>query len=243
LNTVAEPSNKVAVFEYLSKFSTIHNNHQKYYRSGVSSIKILEEKVETYFEVFIFMPSNPFFDYFNQIIAELAAGGFLSYWRKLEINPKGLKRKIDEIGPQVLTMEHLMVGFQICLVSFAICVIIFVFEILFECFKTIFVSKIISIDKTVSLHESCSTNIEQFECQTIENTELAIPTDGNLTESQLSSSSTEAKLDTLKLFEIEILESTKSNRKEIEGADPIQDYLSVFGDLAIQYDTLITERS
>jgi hypothetical protein len=238
LNTVAEPANKMAVFEFLSKFLTIHNNHREYYRSGVSSIKILDERIETNFQVFFFMPSNPFFDYFNQIIAELAAGGFLIYWRMLEINPKGIERKIDVIGPQVLTMDHLMIGFQICLFACAIGATTFVFEVAIKCFKeTVLKESKVSIDKIVDLLESGSEKIEQFECQTIENTELAIQTDGNLTESQLSSSSTEAKLDTLKLFEIESLECPKSNRREIERADPIQDYLSSFGDLVIHHDT------
>jgi hypothetical protein len=213
LNTVAEPENKVAVFEYMSKFLTIHNNHREYYRSGVSSIKILEERVETYFEVFIFMPSNPFFDYFNQIMAELAAGGFLSYWRKLEINPKGIERKIDKIGPQVLTMEHLMIGFVVCLVPCAIGATTFVFEITFKRLMRTNVTKAskVSTDKTVGRFE----NIEQFQCQTIENTEST---------NQFLSRSNEGKLDNLKLFEIESLENRKSNRKGIRNG---QDSFSI----------------
>lgn len=132
MDVVAEPSNKIAYIEFSYMLSQIHNNHRRFYRSGVSSIKILEEKVETLFMCFVFDAYNPFFDYVNRMLADLAAGGFLSYWQKLAINPKGLIRKIDEIGPQVLTMEHLGIGFQICLVACAICVVILMFEIVFK---------------------------------------------------------------------------------------------------------------
>lgn len=62
------------------------------------------------------------------MLSYLAAGGLIFYWENLWSNPRGLKMKIDEIGPQVLTMEHLMFGFYIWLAVLAISIIAFVGE-------------------------------------------------------------------------------------------------------------------
>lgn len=215
---VAEPTNKIAILEHSSLLAEIHN---KKYRSGVSSIKILDQKVETYFRVFTFMPLNPFVDFFNQIMAELAAGGFLSYWRKLEINPKDLKTKIEDIGPQVLTLEQLEIAFYICLAPFAVCALVFAFEVAFKHFR----KTKLSVDRTDGSLE-CRETVEQFECQTIENNEEAI-----IVKPQMLS-----KLETLKLFENNQLESLKPNCNEIELTDTFEDYLSLFGDLISHYD-------
>lgn len=176
----------------------------------------------------MFWPLNPFFDYFNQILGELEAGGFLIYWRKNEINPQGFKRKLEEIGPQVLTMEHLEIGFLVCLFPFGISAIVFVFEIILKCCKTI-VSKaskrsMVSIDKTVDLKVGT--------VETIENNESTSETDENLDKPRLLlSNSTEAKLDTLSenssIFEIKRLESSKANRNEQRNSAPSQDSLSL----------------
>lgn len=225
----------MAVFEHLSKLSSIHNNHLEYYRSGVSSILILEEKVETLFQVFLFMPANPFFDFFNQIMSELAAGGLLSYWRKFEINPKGLKRKVDKIGPQVLTMDHLEIGFLVCLLPCGIGAIIFVFELVLKCCKTTDskASKL-SIDKNVDLRIRQNENVGVFECQTIENDESTTETNEHSAESRSSSSrSVAAKLDTLSqhssIFDVESFKSTNPNRKETRSSGPSkEESLSLF---------------
>lgn len=113
----------------------IHNNHINSYRSGVSSILFLEETVTTVFEIFRFASSSPFFDYFNEILSDLTTGGFLIYWEKSFINPRGLKMKVDEIGPQVLTMEHLMLGFQISLGALGTASVVFGLEITTNIFK------------------------------------------------------------------------------------------------------------
>lgn len=160
MDVIAEPANKFAVLQYSTVLSEIHNEQ----RSGVSSIKILGEKVDTFFLTFKFIAFNPFVDYINQIMDELAAGGFLSYWRKLEMNPKGFKTKIDDIGPQVLTMEHLEIGFVICLYLYAICEIIFVFEIVFNRENVSKISKLL-ICKVVDLLTICVKKIEQLKIQ------------------------------------------------------------------------------
>lgn len=129
LDRLVQPENKLTVVIPYAVYSVIHNNQKDFYRSGVSSISFLEQEFETYFVAFSFKPFDPFYEYFNTVMGELDAGGFLNLWNDWLFNPKGLKMKIDRIGPEVLTLDHLMVGFQICLVTATIGVLAFGIEI------------------------------------------------------------------------------------------------------------------
>lgn len=57
------------------------------------------------------------------------SSGLIQYWINELFNPKGLKVKSEDIEPQVLTMEHVTVGFLVCLCPLASSIIIFIFEI------------------------------------------------------------------------------------------------------------------
>lgn len=149
--TVAEPANKIAVTTKASVLSQVHNNHYYYYRSGVSSLLILKENVETLFHGIFFSGFNPFYDSFMNLTGGLADGGFFNYWDDMTINPKGFKMKIEEIGPQVLTMEHLMICFKICLGSSIICTIVFVAEVGIEIFIKVSAKKTKATFKTSCL--------------------------------------------------------------------------------------------
>lgn len=132
---VAEPANKLVRFGYSSDLSMIHNNHYKYYRSGFSSIKILEGSSTLSSNSISFRAFNPFFEHFNKVSGDLATGGILIHWESMMLNPRGLKMKVEEIGPQVLTMEHLMFGFHIYLVALAISTAMFLVEVALNCVK------------------------------------------------------------------------------------------------------------
>jgi hypothetical protein len=126
LELVVEPANKIA---FVAGESILPHTHSSFYRSGISSLKILQEPIRSTSLAVAVRPSFPFFDVINQMLSKLAAGGILSYWQDLTINPKSFKMKIEEIGPQILTLEHLMIGFQICLAALTFGVIAFGLEI------------------------------------------------------------------------------------------------------------------
>lgn len=96
---------------------------------------VLQENIENRFSALSFKPYSPFYESFNKLMGELADVGLLKHWNNLELEIKFYKKKIEEIGPQVLTMEHLMVGFQICMAALSMSVIAFVGEYINLCFK------------------------------------------------------------------------------------------------------------
>lgn len=124
----ADPENKFSHAAHLNDFLKAQSDHQFGYRSGVSSLLVLKEAIETVFVATQFVPFDPFYELYYEMMSRLADGGFLSYWNDLHTNPRGQKQKIDKIGPQVLTIEHLMIGFQICLTAAAVSMIAFLAE-------------------------------------------------------------------------------------------------------------------
>lgn len=107
---------------------SIHNTQ---YRSGVSSISLLpDENLSSEFMGLAFRPYSPFFETFDEKIDQLISSGLTAHWFKNYINPKGLKRVAGVIGPQMLTMEHLTIGFQICLVMLMLSFIVFTLELI-----------------------------------------------------------------------------------------------------------------
>lgn len=109
--------------------------HTMNYRSGVSSVLVQQESAGTYYGVYIFQRFNPFYEAINNMMINLAAGGIYEFCEKNFHNPKGLNMKIDGTGPQILTMEHLMVGFHIWLVPLIISMIVFGLEIAAKYYK------------------------------------------------------------------------------------------------------------
>lgn len=99
------------------------------YRTGISSIMLLKEDYRTLMIGLIFKPFSPFFEVFNQRIGELVTSGLTDYWFKNELNPQEKKRIVEDIGPQVLTMDHLEIGFIVCLVPLTLSFIIALIEI------------------------------------------------------------------------------------------------------------------
>lgn len=124
LDWIAEPENKFTTLEIHNMIRVVSN-----YRSGTSSVLHLKEKSLTFFAAFCFVRFSPFYELFNELMSNLAAGGIYDFLYESILNPLGSKLKIDEIGPQVLTMEHLMIGFQVCSVLLIFSTIVFGLEI------------------------------------------------------------------------------------------------------------------
>lgn len=131
----AEPANKFTTPGGESFLSSIHNDYVNFYRGGVSSLLILKEPIRNALMALAFKPFNLFYDAINRMMGELANGGFINYWLDSMNNIRGLTLKVDNIGPQVLTMEHLMIGFQICLATATSGMIVFGAEVAVEYFK------------------------------------------------------------------------------------------------------------
>lgn len=103
----------------------VHNNN---YRSGVSSILFLEESFASFGYGIAFERFCPFFETFNRDIDRMISAGVMDYIQK-KTNLYVTKNFQYEIGPQILTMEHLGIGFLFCLIPLLISVIVFGMEV------------------------------------------------------------------------------------------------------------------
>lgn len=101
-------------------------------------------------ETFITIPASlmlplysPLVEIFNEKIHQMHSGGLIYYLEKNYTNPKGLKNQPEEIGPQVLTMEHLEIGFLVCLCPMALSVLVFAGERTVFAIRNFFGNKLI----------------------------------------------------------------------------------------------------
>jgi len=123
LNIVAEPANKATT----NAFRPLDANILSYYRSGQLSLQLLTDNIGTGFVCFYFKNFSPYFESLNYKIDQMLSAGIISHWFKKE----ELKIKFDEIiGPQVLTWEHLEVGFIACMIPLIISITVFICEYL-----------------------------------------------------------------------------------------------------------------
>lgn len=89
---------------------------------------VLQERARTFLGAYAFDRFNPFYDSINKMMRNVAAGGIFNMWFLKLYNKQG-HLKIDGTEPQVLTMEHLLIGFQICLVPLIASAVVFGLEI------------------------------------------------------------------------------------------------------------------
>lgn len=101
------------------------------FRSGFSSLTPLKERLSTVYYGLAFPSFSPFYETFNDKIFRLFDAGLTSYWIQSRLNPRSVIKKVEDIGPEVLTMEHLDIAFKIIMIAVAICILMFLFEILF----------------------------------------------------------------------------------------------------------------
>jgi len=121
LNIVAERANKATTM----RFSSLDKGDLPLYRDGDVSFKILSENVLTILMSQVFKPFSPFYESINNKVDQLITSGIISHWIKEE----KLEIKFDEIGPQVLTWDHLYLGFAACMICLAIGFVIFLCEL------------------------------------------------------------------------------------------------------------------
>ena len=75
----------------------------------------------------VFKKFSPYFETFNDVKIWFESNGIMEKWRQ---DTRDLSIKPDELGPQILTMDHLKIGFLACLVPLVISIAIFVAEII-----------------------------------------------------------------------------------------------------------------
>lgn len=98
------------------------------YRSGFTSLTVLPQKISTYHIGLIYQPLSPFCEAFNEKLRDILSSGFIDDLYKNFLNPKGRRRLIEPIGPQVLTLEQLSLGFQVCLILWIVSIVAFCCE-------------------------------------------------------------------------------------------------------------------
>lgn len=105
----------------------VKNNLHDKYRSGLSSLHVLNQLVMVVAGGVGFKRFSPFYDTFNDIIGRHIAVGFANTFDKL-LSPR-VGTKADDIGPQVLTLEQLGLGFIACLIPLGLSTVVFLIEI------------------------------------------------------------------------------------------------------------------
>lgn len=126
LEIIVEPTNKATIVLFPGLLFQAFNTE---YRSGCSSLIVLDETIRLSFMGIEFKPFSPFFEAFTEQIDWMIAAGLTQLWYSNLINPKNLKRTEEEIGPQILTMEHLAVAFKVCLAPLILSVFVFAVEV------------------------------------------------------------------------------------------------------------------
>ena len=100
----------------------------KVYHTGKTSLVILEEDYKMMYDGYVFKNFSPYFETFNEMLGWMESFGFMAFWRRNFIY--SLHSRSEEIGPQVLTMDHLRVGFFVCLVPLGFSVFAFIIELI-----------------------------------------------------------------------------------------------------------------
>jgi hypothetical protein len=82
--------------------------NSRYFR-GISSLKLMDEYIAHLPCSFMIIRNHALIEPYNEIIGRLCDAGITEYWLNYESNRRK-HEKIEEFGPQVLTMEHLEVS-------------------------------------------------------------------------------------------------------------------------------------
>ena len=114
-------------------FKTTIQMVQEDYRSGTSSLILLDEDYKTVPSGIIFKNFSPYLEIYNEMLGWLESNGLTKHWAQ-EFYGYTLK-KVEDIGPQVLTMDHLKIGFVACIIPLVLSAFIFVAEHVWSRFK------------------------------------------------------------------------------------------------------------
>lgn len=124
---VAEPVNKAFAATSESRMSEMLSRQ---YKRGSSSLFLLKGYAVAFvFKGLGFSAYSSLLEDFNEILDLMLSSGLVQKALKDNDDPRGLKEKLEGIGPQVLTIEDLSVAFQICCIPLAMSLVTFAVEI------------------------------------------------------------------------------------------------------------------
>lgn len=139
LDFVVEPSNKGTMLVTEEYFAFIHTTE---YRSGFSSITLSETKLQTTMMGILFRMFSPLYETFNDRVYQMIANGVLPFLHRVQtkIDLQKDRERIREmkIGPQVLTTEHLKIGFIVSFIPLVFAILAFFVE---QCIPSRFLMK------------------------------------------------------------------------------------------------------
>lgn len=127
---ISEPSNKGATIVLTRTLNTINSR----YRTDVASFFLLEQEITSVPYGQTFKHFNPFFETLDERMEQIIATKTDNFEQKQQKVSRKMKRKHE---PQVLTMEHLELGFIACLISLTFASITFAVEILTPKFRSL----------------------------------------------------------------------------------------------------------
>ena len=123
LSVASEPSNRATA---LATSTTLREIPKVFYNSGTSSLKVLDENYKFVYTGVVFKKESPLLEVFNEMVAKMEPNGLMEYWRRCLSYPATI---IEEIGLQVLTMDHLTLGFLACCIPLALAVVVLLCEL------------------------------------------------------------------------------------------------------------------
>lgn len=126
----SEPSNRAALFTS----PTVIEEIQHYLHSGTTSLGLLDEPYKLVYSGVVFKKSSPLVRVFNEMVSKMESNGMMELWRRLQ---SFSTTKTEDIGPQVLTMDHLKNGFLACCIPMVLAVIAFIGEFAWMIVNTI----------------------------------------------------------------------------------------------------------
>lgn len=135
LDAAAETSNKIGVLTAELQFVYALN---KKHRSGMSSLHILEDIARVVYVGSVFKPFSPFYEEFNELIGRMISSGLFNLWKSEFTLKKDYAVRVEEIGPQVLTLDQMEVAFMISLLPLSLAMVAFLVEIFVHWMKVVF---------------------------------------------------------------------------------------------------------
>lgn len=118
----AETANKLVIPVTASDLASINND----FRFGRSSLIPIKENIKTFHDHLTYKAKSPFKEIFDHKLIQFHEVGFLA---RFSTKRNSLKNPEIEIGPEVLTMDHLEIGFLACLVPLLLSAACFAVEI------------------------------------------------------------------------------------------------------------------
>lgn len=128
LQVVVEPENKITALFLPSYVQRLNRG----YRTGTNSLFYLNENACPIIAGAVFDPYHHLINKFNEKISRLFEAGITDHLLE-EFGTD--KRPEEQIGPEVLTLDHIGIGFKFCAVPLMAAFVVFLLEILVRTVK------------------------------------------------------------------------------------------------------------